>query len=76
MEQYEKIYVSMILYVDRDGKMTPTDIEWEDGRKYHVDKVIKKRTSPPEHVGASVTRRYDVIVEGRKKILYLDTTTS
>lgn len=76
MLEYEKVYLAMVFYVDRGGKMTPTNIQWENGRTYHIDKVLNKRISHPEYVGASITGRYDVVVEGKKKILYLDTTTN
>lgn len=76
MERYEKVYVSMHLHVDRQGKLKPTAIEWEDGRAYKIDKVTDERMAPPAHVGAILARRYDVLVEGREKTVYLETPTN
>lgn len=74
--RYEKVYVAMTLYVDTSGKMKPVALIWEDGRRYSIDKVYSERNSPPEHVGAILTRRYDVSVSGREKTVYLETQTN
>lgn len=73
MGNYRKVYVTMFLRVDREGHATPVRLEWEDGRIYPIDRVISERMSPPEHVGAIATRRYDVVVSGRKRTVYLET---
>lgn len=66
----------MTLHVDREGYMKPTAIEWEDGRIYNIERVTDERMSPPPHVGAILARRYDVIVEGREKTVFLETSSN
>ena len=72
---YEKHYFTMIIRVDTDGNIKPVAIEWDDGRKFSIDKVISIMNAPPVHVGAIPTQKYDVIVEGRHKILYRERTS-
>lgn len=76
MVRYEKVYVSVFLYVDTDGKMKPVALEWENGRRYRIEKVSSERNCPPDHVGALLTRRYDVIIGGKEKRLYLETQSA
>lgn len=52
--------------------MTPTAIEWEDGRKFSVNKVLNIINAPPVHVGAPPTKKYDVVVEGQRRTLYAE----
>lgn len=66
----------MEIHVDAEGNMKPAAIEWADGRKYVIDKVISERMSPPPHVGAILARRYDVMVEGREKTIFLETASN
>lgn len=76
MPRYEKTYVAVTLYVDIYGKMSPVAIDWETGRKFEIERVVSERNSPPEHVGAILTRRYDVIIGGMEKTLYLEMQTN
>lgn len=76
MIKYEKIYVSVELRVDAFGNESLLSLEWEDGRVYHIDKAFSIRMSPPQHVGAVLTKRYDVLIEGQEKILYRETATN
>lgn len=76
MLRYKKVYVAVTLYVDAEGRMKPVAIDWADGRRFTVDRVLSERNRPPEHVGAILTRRYEVLVEGKEKKLYLETQTN
>lgn len=76
MVRYLKVYVAVTLHVGTDGRTKPVALEWEDGKIFYIDKVFSERNSPPEHVGALLTRRYDVLICGREKSLYLETTTN
>lgn len=68
--QYEKVYVGMLLHVDADGNMKPVELEWVDGSRYPISRVIDKRSAPPAHVGSAPTIRYTVLVQGREKVIY------
>lgn len=70
MHEYVKVYVAVFLYVDCSGSVKPVALEWEDGRKFKIDRVVSERTCPAEHVGAVLTRRYAVTIGGRQKVLY------
>lgn len=75
MEAFEKVYVAMRLRVDEEGRVRPTAVEWEE-RVYPVDRVLDERMAPPAHVGAYLTRRYECLVSGRRKVFYLETQSN
>lgn len=75
MGRYQKVYVEMTLFVDLKGKTRPAVIHWADGGKYKVDRVVSERVAPPDHVGGVLTTRYELIVEGYPRILYLERNT-
>lgn len=60
----------MILYSDTDGKTVPLEIEWINGNRYPISKVLEKRDAPPRHVGGGITVRYRILVQGRERELY------
>lgn len=70
--QYEKVYVGMILHIDSDGNMKPVELEWTDGARYTISKVIDKRAAPPARVGSAPTVRYTVLIQGREKVVYYE----
>ena len=35
-----RIYVSVVARFDEDGKITPLWIEWTDGEKYEIDRIL------------------------------------
>lgn len=76
MLRYGKVYISMLLHIDNDGVMKPVAVEWTDGTKYEIDKIIDERNAPPEHTGGVLTRKYRVIIKGKEKIIYLDKQTN
>ena len=76
MVNYEKVYISVYLKINTDGIMKPVEIEWTDGTRYDIDKIIDERNAPPEHTGGVLTRKYKVIIKGREKIIYLDKQTN
>lgn len=69
---YEKVYVAMYLYVDADGKVKPAVLEWKDGKRYKIDRVLDERISPPLHTGGVLTKRFCVSIMGREKVIYLE----
>ena len=70
--QYEKVYVGMVLYTDIDGNTKPVELEWTNGIRYSISKVLDRRIAPPKHVGSSPTIRYTVLVRGREKTVYYE----
>lgn len=70
--QYEKIYVGMFLYSDTDGNTKPVEVEWKNGARYSISKVLDRRIALPKHVGSSPTIRYTVLIQGHEKVLYFE----
>lgn len=66
----------MLLHINEAGVMNPVAVEWTDGIKYEIDKIIDERNTPPEHTGGVLTRKYRVIIKGKEKIIYLDKQTN
>ena len=69
---YEKVYVGMLLYTDTDGNTKPVELEWTNGAKYPITRVLDRRTALPLHVGSSPTVRYTVLVQGHEKMVYFE----
>ena len=76
MINYEKVYVSVYLKINSNGIMKPVAVEWANGTRFDIDKIIDERNAPPEHTGGVLTRKYKVIIKGREKIIYLDKQTN
>lgn len=76
MVRFEKVYVAMLLHINDDGIMKPVAVEWTDGTRLDIDKIIDERNAPPEHTGGVLTRKYKVIIKGKEKIIYLDKQTN
>jgi len=70
MAAYEKVYVTAMLRVDRDGYSKPVVIEWESGEEFLITRITDVRNAPPKHVGGTPTVRYRIIVRGRERELY------
>ena len=59
------MYVAVTLKVDREGNVRPLSFEWEDGRVFAVDRVLSQGMAPARHVGAILTKRFDIKVSVR-----------
>ena len=54
-----------------NGNVVPLEIVWEDGRIFHIDKIIDKRkTASTKGGGAGI--RYTIRIQGKEKYLFLD----
>lgn len=65
------MYIAVMLFVDELGRIAPVSIEYK-GRTYEVDKVIDVRTAPPEFVGGLITKRYDCLIRGAIRHIYME----
>ncbi len=68
-----KIYIAVTLFVNERGVALPLSITYE-GREYAVDKVVDVRTTPPRYVGGLITKRYDCLICGKVRHLYVEIT--
>lgn len=73
MAAYEKVYVTVMLRVDRDGYSKPVAIEWANGVKYEITKITDVRQVPPQHVGSMPAMRYTILINGYVRELYHET---
>ena len=66
-----KEYVSVTAKFDRDGSLLPLIINWEDGRKFEIDKITDIRfASSLKSGGAGV--RYTCQILNHTRYLYLE----
>lgn len=66
-------YVEMVAHFDTDGKLTPMQLIWSDGRKYEIDRVLEVRRAAALKAGGYGIR-YTVNILGRQRYLFFDDT--
>ena len=66
-----KVYVPVKVCFDADGNILPTEITWEDGRKYRIDRVTKIRQAAAMRSGGQGDR-YTIMINGRESYLYFE----
>ena len=69
IQSRKKTYVDVVVEFDVDGRMTPLEIVWEDGRRFAIDRVVEQRRAASLKVGGQ-GMRYMVEVGGRTTFLY------
>lgn len=68
---YRKVFVEVSVIFDLDGRMIPKALRWEDGRVYHIDKVLDSRRAASLKAGGQGIR-YTCRIGGKDKYLYYD----
>ena len=71
MEIREKKYVPVIVRFDETGRLRPILIEYSDGRKFVIDKVLDVRRAACESAGG-VGDRYTVRIQGKESYLWFE----
>lgn len=66
-----KVFVKVTAKFDVDGKMTPLSIEWENGTKYEIDKILDIRRAASLKVGGQGTR-YLCKIQNRETYLFYE----
>lgn len=66
-----KRYVPVTVHFDEDGKMRPLVIEFDEGRKFPVDKVLDVRRAACQSVGG-VGDRYTCRIDGKETYLWFE----
>lgn len=66
-----KKYVPVLVHFDQEGKMTPVMIEYDESRKFEIDKIIDVRRAACQSVGG-VGDRYTVRIQGRDSYLWFE----
>lgn len=66
---FRKTYVAVTARIDAEGRVTPLEITWRDGRTFEVDRVLDAVRRASTRVGGT-GMRYLVSVNGREKYLF------
>ena len=66
-----KKYVEVTAKFDVDGTVVPLEIQWEDGTKFEIDRILDiRRAASLKAGGAGI--RYTCRIRGRVKYLWLE----
>ncbi len=68
---YEKKKIAMIVRFLKDGGIKPLLVEWEDGEKYPIDRIIA-REKKPSLTGEILVERFTVSIGGQRRYVYYD----
>ena len=66
-----KVYVEVRVSFDKDGTMSPVEFIWEDGEKYHVDRILARERCASRKAGGTGIR-YTLMVNGKESHLYYE----
>ena len=66
-----RVYVNVIARHDEQGGVRPLEVEWEDGRRFEVDKLLDVRRAAELKAGGQGVR-YTVRILGRETYLFED----
>lgn len=67
----EKKYVPVIVRFEQDGKMRPLEIEFKEGERYPIDKILDIRRAACQSVGG-VGDRYTCRIQGQESYLWYE----
>lgn len=70
-EKREKRYVPVVVRFDAEGQLRPLEIEFDEGRKYTVDRVLDVCRAACQTVGG-VGVRYTIRVQGKERYLWFE----
>lgn len=66
-----KTYVDVLAKFSTDGQLLPVDIIWEDGRKFHIDRVLRVERCASRKVGGAGIM-YTCMIEGKRSHLFYE----
>ena len=66
-----KVYVDVMAYFMKDGKLIPVMIVWEDGHKYRIDRIIKTERCASRKAGG-VGIMYTCMIAGHESHLFYE----
>lgn len=66
-----KVFVEVIARFDLEGRITPLQILWEDGRRFRVDRVLEARRAASLKAGG-VGMRYTCLIAGRSAYIWYE----
>lgn len=66
-----RAYVKVIVECSPEGRIRPLMVEWEDGRRFEVDRLLDVRRAASTRAGGQ-GMRYTVRILGRETYLFED----
>ena len=66
-----RAYVKVVVEVSPEGGVRPMEVEWEDGRRFEVDRLLDVRRAAATKAGGQ-GMRYTVRILGRETYLFED----
>lgn len=70
-----KVYVAVRASFQQDGCLVPTELTWEDGHVYKIDKVTDVRQASAMKAGGQGDR-YTIWVNGQQSYLFFERNAS
>jgi len=71
MDNYDKVYVEVVVEFNIDGKMIPKFLKWDDGTIYTIDKILDERRAASLKAGGQGIR-YLCRIHGKEKYLFYE----
>lgn len=66
-----KVYVDVLIKQDREGRITPLSITWEDDRVYEIERITRVcRAASLKAGGAGI--RYTCVIRNKETFLFLE----
>jgi hypothetical protein len=66
-----KVYVDVTVSIDANGNMMPTQLTWEDGTQYIIDRVINICPAAAMKAGGQGDR-YTIKISGKQSYLFFE----
>ena len=71
MDNYDKVYVEVVVEFNIDGKMIPKSLRWDDGTTYEIDKILDERRAASLKAGGQGIR-YLCRIHGKERYLFYE----
>lgn len=71
MDNYDKVYVEVVVEFNIDGKMIPKSLRWDDGTVYEIDKILDERRAASLKAGGQGIR-YLCRIHGKERYLFYE----
>ena len=68
---YRKQYVDVVAKMDTEGHVVPLEVQWPDGRRFPIDKVLDRRQAHSFKCGGAGIR-YAISAGGRNTYLFFE----
>lgn len=67
-----KVFVKVLAFFDPEGRITPMEIIWEDGRRFEIDRILDVRPAASLKAGGAGLR-YTVRISNKTTCLFYET---